>query len=197
MAQFPGLMLWTDAWVADTHHLSRDVRGAYMDLIIKMWRTPGCRVPNDDAWLARHMLMTAEEVVQVLRPIIKEFCQTDGNWIFQKRLQKEFLRSFELSARQAHRVEQRWKTEKAKQKAAKRKEGVAALTGEQETDPRKLLFLKNKGGYLPDQISKIESYCSRAREDDEPEQGVADKKAGKISAELYHLVAAKRSASEE
>jgi uncharacterized protein YdaU (DUF1376 family) len=197
MAQFPGLMLWTDSWVADTIHLSRDARGAYMDLIIKMWRTPGCRVPNDDAWLAKHMLMTADEVVEVLRPIIKEFCQNDGHWIFQKRLQKEFLRSHELSARQSFRVGQRWGTEKAKQKAAKRAEKAAVLAGQHETNRHKLLFLKEKDGYLPDQISNRESYCSRAREDDEPEQAVAEKKAGKISAELYHLVAAKRSTSEE
>ena len=168
MAQFPGLMLWTDSWVADTVHLSRDVRGAYMDLIIKMWRTPGCRVPNDDAWLARHMLMTADDVVEVLRPIIKEFCQTDGNWIFQKRLQKEFLRAARIQHAQSARAKSGWK---------KRKPSAGAMH--------------------PDQNRKIESYCSRAREDDEPEQGVAEKKAGKISAELYHLVAAKRSTGEE
>ena len=197
MAQFPGLMLWTDSWVADTVHLSRLERGTYMDLIVLMWRTPGCRVPNDNAWLAKHMRMSPDEITKELRPIVAEFCQNDGHWIFQKRLQKEFLRSHELSARQAFRVEKRWQTEKAKQKAAKRSEKAAVLAGKHETNPRKLLFLKGKDTYLPDQISKRESYCSRAREDDDPEQGVADKKAGKISAELYHLVAAKRSTSEE
>ena len=50
MAQFPGLLLWTDAWVADTKHLSRLERGTYLDLLVLMWRTPGCRVPNDDEW---------------------------------------------------------------------------------------------------------------------------------------------------
>ena len=197
MAQFPGLMLWTDSWVADTAHLTRLERGTYHDLLVLMWRTPGCRVPNDNAWLAKHMRMSPEEISQELRPIISEFCQSDGHWIFQKRLQKEFLRSHELSARQSFRVGRRWGTEKAKQKAAKRAEKAAVLAGQHETNRHKLLFLKGKDGYLPDQISNRESYCSRAREDDEPEQAVADKKAGKISAELYHLVAAKRSTSEE
>jgi uncharacterized protein YdaU (DUF1376 family) len=197
MAQFPGLMLWTDSWVADTAHLTRLERGTYHDLLVLMWRTPGCRVPNDNAWLAKHMRMSPEEISQELRPIISEFCQSDGHWIFQKRLQKEFLRSHELSARQSFRVGRRWGTEKAKQKAAKRAEKAAVLAGQHETNRHKLLFLKGKDGYLPDQISNRESYCSRAREDDEPEQAVAEKKAGKISAELYHLVAAKRSTSEE
>jgi len=187
MAQFPGLMLWTDSWVADTVHLSRDVRGAYMDLIIKMWRTPGCRVPNDDAWLARHMLMTADDVVEVLRPIIKEFCQTDGNWIFQKRLQKEFLRAASMQRSQSDRAKSRWKK-------------WNNLNKQSESVPAKSLWKNEKtysGAMPPDQISKRESYCSRAREDEAPDEGVAEKKAGKISAELLHLVAAKRSASEE
>ena len=162
MAQFPGLMLWTDAWVADTHHLSRDIRGAYMDLIIKMWRTPGCRVPNDDAWLAKNMPMTAEDVVQVLRPIIKEFCQTDGNWIFQKRLQREFVRAFQLQVIRSDAA-------KARERKKKRRTTVAH----------------------PDQNRKIESYLYRAREEAEPEEA-AEKKETKVSAELIQFEIAKR-----
>jgi len=166
MAQFPGLMLWTDAWVADTHHLSRDVRGAYMDLIIKMWRTPGCRVPNDDAWLSKNMPMSFDDVIQVLRPIIREFCQTDGNWIFQKRLQKEFLKAAKLQASRSDRAKYGWRNKK-----------------------------KSAYAMHPDQNRKIKSYLYRAREEAEPEEA-AEKKASKVSAELYQLVA-KRTAGEE
>jgi len=91
MARFPGLTLWTDAWVADTCHLTRCERGTYLDLLVLMWRTPECSVPNDDLWLGRHMRMTAEEVRNELRPLIEEFCQTDGNRIFQKRLRREYF----------------------------------------------------------------------------------------------------------
>jgi uncharacterized protein YdaU (DUF1376 family) len=168
MAQFPGLMLWTDAWVADTHHLSRDVRGAYMDLLIKMWRTPGCRVPNDDAWLARQLCMTVDEVVEILRPIIKEFCQTDGNWVFQKRLQREFVRAFQTQVGRRDRAKYGWK---------KRKRSAHAMH--------------------PDQNRKRESLQYRAREEAEPEEAAEKKTSKQVSAELYHLVAAKRAASEE
>ena len=114
MAQFPGLMLWTDAWVADTAHLSRLERGTYMDLIVLMWRTPGCRVPNDNAWLAKHMRMAAEEVVQELRPIIQEFCQNDGNYLFQKRLQKEFVRAAKIQVAQSVRAKSGWNKRKGR-----------------------------------------------------------------------------------
>lgn len=88
MADFPSLPLFTDAWIADTKHLTRLERGTYHDLLVLMWRTPGCRVPNDNAWLARRLSMTLVEVETELRPIIREFCRTDGNWISQKRLTK-------------------------------------------------------------------------------------------------------------
>jgi len=166
MAQFPGLMLWTDAWVADTHHLSRDVRGAYMDLLIKMWRTPGCRVPNDDAWLARQLCMTAEEVDQVLRPIIKEFCQTDGNWVFQKRLQREFVRAFQTQVGRRDRAKYGWTKRKCK--------SISDVSR-----PEK----------------KIESLLYRAREETEPEEA-AEKKASKVSAELIQFMAKRTAGEE-
>jgi uncharacterized protein YdaU (DUF1376 family) len=95
MAQFPGLTLWTDALVADTDHLSDAEFGLYMRILIKMWRTPGCRLPNDDHWIQRHFRSTPD----VVRAVFNEFCQTDGNWITQKRLQTEFRRSFEYRGR--------------------------------------------------------------------------------------------------
>jgi uncharacterized protein YdaU (DUF1376 family) len=104
MAQFPGLTIWTDAWIADTMHLSWENRGIYFGLLVTMWRTPGCRVPNDDQWLASHMAMTSTEVVEKLRPIIGEFCQKDGNWLYQKRLKKEFIHRFEQHAAQSARA---------------------------------------------------------------------------------------------
>src|SRR6185436_1973101 len=90
MAQFPALMLWTDAWIADTKHLSRLERGTYHDLLVLMWRSPECRVPNDDGWLGKHLGMTVEQVTAELRPLISEFIKSDGNWLFQKRLRKEW-----------------------------------------------------------------------------------------------------------
>src|SRR5215475_5118869 len=93
MAQFPCLPLWTDSWLADTFHLTREQRGIYLDLLVLIWRAPRCRVPSDRQWLGNHLRMTATEVDKLLWPIITEFCRWDGNWITQKRLQKEFVRS--------------------------------------------------------------------------------------------------------
>jgi len=107
MAQFPCLPIWTDAWVADTDHLTCEEEGVYFRLVRVMWRTPGCRVPNDIDWLAKHMRLTVQEVVEKVLPIIEQFCNTDGNWVYQKRLKREFVRQFELRTSQSVRAKRR------------------------------------------------------------------------------------------
>lgn len=97
MAQFPCLPLWTDALLADTSHLSDAEFGRYMRMLILIWRTPGCRVPNDDAWLTRHLPRTP--TIEDIRATVFEYCQTDGNFITQKRLKREFVDRFEFGGR--------------------------------------------------------------------------------------------------
>ncbi len=90
MAQFPALPLWTDAYIADCSHLTFAAHGAYLSLLLLMWRTPDCRVPNDDEWIARKLRCTARAMQQQVRPVIAEFCEIQGKWIVQKRLQREW-----------------------------------------------------------------------------------------------------------
>lgn len=111
MSQLPALPLWIDAWVSDTAHLSRAERGLYHDLLVLMWKTPGCRVPNDIPWIARKLRCTDDEVY-VLEVILAEYCHSSGNWVVQKRLQKEFEYVFSKSKKQSERAKSRWDKEK-------------------------------------------------------------------------------------
>ena len=45
MAKFRALMLWTDAWLADTESSHSSERGTYLDLLVLMWRTPVADFP--------------------------------------------------------------------------------------------------------------------------------------------------------
>jgi uncharacterized protein YdaU (DUF1376 family) len=112
MAEFPSLPLFTDSWVADTKHLTRLERGTYHDLLVLMWRTPDCRVPNDDTWLGKRLGMTPAEVRDELRPLIAEFCQTDGNWVTQKRLVKEWKWCRGHSKKQSDNAKSLWRKKK-------------------------------------------------------------------------------------
>ena len=122
MAEFPALPLWTDAWIADTKHLSRGERGLYADLLVEMWRTPSCSVPNDMEWLTKHLSLTLDEIT-ILKSLIKEFCHFDANGIevayarevpvaserlYQKRLSKEWTYLKEQSKRQSQNAKSRW-----------------------------------------------------------------------------------------
>jgi uncharacterized protein YdaU (DUF1376 family) len=112
MSAFPSLPLFTDAWVADTKHLSRLERGTYHDLLVLMWRSPLCRVPSDGVWLSKRLDMTVDEVEKELRPIIAEFCQLDGKWIVQKRLRREWDWCSKNSRKRSAAAKSRWAKEK-------------------------------------------------------------------------------------
>jgi uncharacterized protein YdaU (DUF1376 family) len=90
MAEFPSLPLWTDAFIGDTEHLTHAEAGLYLRILMLMWRSPRCRIPDDDGWLERRLKTPIADV----RLIIKEFCQCERNasdaWVTQKRLQKEW-----------------------------------------------------------------------------------------------------------
>jgi uncharacterized protein YdaU (DUF1376 family) len=97
------LPLWTDAWIADTHHLTRHEKGLYLDLLVLMWRSPRGQVPRDVKWLCSKLQIRADEF-SMLEKIIKEFCQAVGHnrkMLTQKRLQKE--RDYVLSVKKARR----------------------------------------------------------------------------------------------
>lgn len=88
MAEFPALPLFTDAYLGDTTHLSTFEHGAYLLLLIVSWRSPACRVADDDILLARYTRMTRDKWRKV-RPILEPFFSiSDGFW-HQARLQDE------------------------------------------------------------------------------------------------------------
>ena len=111
LAEFPALPLFTDAYMADTDHLTDAEHGRYLKLLILLWRTPGQRIPNDDGWLARKFRRSVEDVQKEIRPLVDEFCQTDGNWISQKRLSREFSYLRKQSKKQSDRAKKRWDNE--------------------------------------------------------------------------------------
>lgn len=111
MADYAAIPFFTDSWKADTDHLTRVERDIYLCLLILIWRTPGCRVPNELPWISRKLGLTPEEV-PLLVALLLEFTQTDGNWITQKRLSKEFAYVQRTSKKQSDNAKARWDKEK-------------------------------------------------------------------------------------
>ncbi len=81
MADFPALPLWTDAYIADTTHLTNEEHGVYLRLLMFAWRSPGCSLPDDDHRIAIMVGVTPKKW-QSLRPVIEPmWLVREGKWM--------------------------------------------------------------------------------------------------------------------
>lgn len=88
MSKFPHLPLFTDAFIADTMHLSAAETGAYLMLLMVAWRSPECRLPDDDQKLARWARVEARHWPKVKQNVMTFWTLSEGYWT-QARLLKE------------------------------------------------------------------------------------------------------------
>tara|TARA_R110002167_G_scaffold992_5_gene4361 strand:+ start:177 stop:1016 length:840 start_codon:yes stop_codon:yes gene_type:complete len=112
MAEFPSLPLWTDAYLADTDHLTFEEHGIYLRLLMLIWRNPNCQIPNDKKWICRRLKVSDKYFDLSIVPIMEEYLDNTGNYISQGRLKKEFLFVRERSQKQSARAKSRWNKEK-------------------------------------------------------------------------------------
>ncbi len=88
MSAFPSLPLFTDAYIADTAHLTNEEHGAYLRLLMFAWRSPQCRLPNDDARMARMLGLSVGKWAKLKVAVMAFWSLENGFWT-QKRLAKE------------------------------------------------------------------------------------------------------------
>lgn len=112
MAKLPMFPMWVRDYLADTRHLSDAEHGRYHLILYELWAAPRQRLPNDDDWLARRFARDADRVRTELRPLIREFCQTDQYWIRHKRLTKEWNYAQHICDQRRKAAKARWDKEK-------------------------------------------------------------------------------------
>lgn len=108
MAEFPALTLWTDAYLGDTRHLSLEEHGAYLMLLMIMWRDPDCSVPDDDQRIAIMLGVTKGKWTRKLRPALIGFFTIEAGRLRQKRLEIERKNARNRSKKQSDRSRKRW-----------------------------------------------------------------------------------------
>lgn len=106
MAEFPFLPLATDAYLGDTTHLTTIEHGAYLLLLITMWRNKGT-LPNDDKLLCRYTRLTPSQWKRI-KPIIMPFFKVDEMTITQARLHDEMTAVKKNSRKQSKNARARW-----------------------------------------------------------------------------------------
>lgn len=92
MAEFPALPLFTDAYIADTAHLTNEEHGVYLRLLMFAWRTKTCSLPDDDARLALMVGVTKGKWAKIKPQIMSFWDMSDDGWK-QKKLssQRDFV----------------------------------------------------------------------------------------------------------
>lgn len=107
MSQFPCMPFWTDAYLGDTGHLTTQEHGAYLLLLIAMWRAPENKLPNDDKRLARYAKMDGRQWRHI-RETIMEFMTVEDGFVMQGRLLDEAQFVREHSRKQSINAKARW-----------------------------------------------------------------------------------------
>lgn len=109
MAQYPYMPLWVADYLADTTHLTTAQHGAYLLILMAMWRSPDCSVPDDDRQLARITAQSVQSWKRMRQVITKMLSPSDdhGSWS-QKRLHKEWEKTIAKSSVRKGSAEKRW-----------------------------------------------------------------------------------------
>jgi uncharacterized protein YdaU (DUF1376 family) len=95
MADLNMMPLYTDAYLADTMHLSREDHGSYLLLLMAMWRAGGT-LPNDPKVLARIAKVSPRQWHDVWKTLGLFFTVLDGDEILtQKKLSAVYRASAE------------------------------------------------------------------------------------------------------
>lgn len=88
MSDAPAMPVFPDAYLADTTHLTTEEHGAYLLLLMAMWRRNGV-VPNDDKDLARIVGLDISRWRKTKRRLLS-LLTVDSECLTQKRLLKEW-----------------------------------------------------------------------------------------------------------
>lgn len=166
MADFPSLPLMTDAYIADTQHLTNEEHGIYLRLMMFAWRTPTCSLPDDDARIAIMVGLTKAKWLK-FKPVITAFWTLKESGWEQKKLTKtrEYVEKNTQQKSQAGKAS-------ARAKSLKRKEAGSTAEPTAKQHPKPKPKPKEPNGSIPpiggtDLEDKIINLSERKEETEE------------------------------
>jgi len=99
MTATPFMQLYVADYMGDTQHLTTEQHGAYLLLLMTMWRHGG-RLPNDASKLARIARVNLRRWHSV-SPEVMAFFTVEGDAITQKRLSEEYQKATSISEKRS------------------------------------------------------------------------------------------------
>lgn len=159
---------------AKTSHLTLEEDGAYNRLLRLMWMTPGCSLPDDDAWIMRRMRVDADTYGRVVRVVIDEFCTRENGRVSNPKLARI---SAETNAAHKRRVAAGSVGGKAKALKTKTKKPSNALAMPKQPEPEPELELDTKKDTSND-VSKESDETEPENDDGKPDEPAEPVDAG-------------------
>lgn len=95
MSAAPYMTLYVADYLGDTMHLSTEEHGAYLLLLMAMWRAGGT-LENDPMKLARAARVSPKRW-HLIAPSVMDYFEVDGGLITQKRLKRELEKALSIS----------------------------------------------------------------------------------------------------
>jgi len=178
----PYFPMYPTDFEADTSHLTLAEDGAYNRLLRLMWMTPGCSLPDDDAWVMRRMRCTTAEDVAIVTGIIAEYFQRKAGRIISPRLAKEYQKT-DLAHRKRVDAGSRGGKAKALQSKGKASSNAKAMLYQPEPEPEPYKEEEPKGSLSADTDAKpfdeiaeaVAAYNSAAEQSGWPKVAILSK----------------------
>lgn len=89
----PYFPMYPTDFEAKTSHLTLEEDGAYNRLLRLCWMSPGCSLPDDDAWIKRRMRVDQDTFDRVVKVVLDEFFTRSNGRLSNARLIEEFEKS--------------------------------------------------------------------------------------------------------
>jgi len=82
----PYFPMYPTDFEAKTSHLTLIEDGAYNRLLRLCWMTPGCSLPDDEAWIMRRVRARTDDEIAAVRIVLAEFFQLENGRLHQAKL---------------------------------------------------------------------------------------------------------------
>lgn len=99
MSSPPFMQLYPADYLGDTQHLTTEQHGAYLLLLMTMWRLGGS-LPNDPVKLAR-IARVSPRRWHLVAPEVMAFFDVEGDTVTQKRLVEEYQKALSISEKRS------------------------------------------------------------------------------------------------
>ena len=151
----PYFPMYPTDFEAKTSHLTLAEDGAYNRLLRICWMTPGCSIPDDDAWIMRRLRVDQATFDAVVKVVISEFFTSAKGRLSNAKLTRIFVETNESHKRRVQAGSKGGKS-KPPQTNNKSSSNAKAMPKQPEPEPEPDIREESTNVLLPDMPPPID-----------------------------------------